>query len=114
MNTITVYEEIINIKQLTVTAVEIDKEVIVHCHVKKQTPTCPTCRVDAQSLGETSMLRVRDHDLALRPTWLALSIRQCHCAKCGEKNPELLTFLDKNRQTTARYAKSVNMVRLGL
>lgn len=107
MNTIAVYQQIVRIKQLTVTAVDIiDKEIIIHCHTNTESPICPTCRNAAQAVDAPILLRVRDHDLSLRTTWLSIKVRQCHCDKCGETQIEALSFLDKNRQSTARYVKS--------
>jgi len=110
METYNTYELLLNLSDITITSVKIEKsKILVSCFVKNtvlQCP-CPNCGKLSNKVNQKTLHRVRDLDISDREVWLEVMVRQFICVSCNRYFHETLSFADLNKSYTKRQAKFI-------
>ena len=104
------YELLLNLSDVTVTGVKIEKnKIYISCFVKKSDSNCPcpNCGKESEKVNQKTLHRVRDLDISGREVWLDVKVRQLICVSCNRYFHESLSFADLNKSYTKRQAKFI-------
>ena len=80
------YELLLNLSDVTVTSVKIEKnKIYISCFVKKSDTNspCPNCGKESDKVNQKTVHRVRDLDISGREVWLEVNVRQFICVPCN-------------------------------
>ena len=104
------YELLLNLSDVTITNVKIEKnKIFIECFVKKgeKDRPCPNCGKACEKVNQKALHSVRDLDISGREVWLEVTVRQFNCVPCNRYFQETLSFADLNKSYTKRQAKFI-------
>ena len=110
MENYSTYELLLNISDLRITSVKIEKsKVFIGCFVKDTISECPcpNCGKLSEKVNQKTLHRVRDLDISGREVWLDVMVRQFICVSCNRYFHETLSFADLNKSYTKGQAKFI-------
>jgi len=110
MENYSTYELLLNLPDITISRVKIEKsKITISCFVKKD-PTecdCPNCGKPTDKVNNKTSHQMRDLDISGREVWLDVMVRQFICMDCNRYFHETLSFADLNKSYTKRQAKYI-------
>jgi len=110
MENYSTYELLLNLPDLTITDVKIEKgKILISCFVKKTITECPcpNCGENSNKVNKITLHKVRYLDISGRGVWLEVMVRQFICVKCNRYFHETLSFADLNKSYTKRQSKFI-------
>lgn len=103
MDNYDLYEELLNLFEVKITAVKIESNLItIECHVKKSGGICPNCGKASDSVNQYYARTLRDLNMGIRQVYLLVKMRQFYCKNCKRYFSESLAFADLNKEHTHR------------
>ena len=110
MKNLSIYELLLNIPDLRLTSVKLEKsKIFISCFVKNTISECPypNCRNFTAKVNQKTLHRVRDLYISGREVWLDVMVRQFICVSCNRYYHETLSFAGLNKSYTKRQAKFI-------
>jgi transposase len=105
VNHFLLYEELLNLPSVEITAVKIEtKSILIDCKIKQKDQICPNCGTNTTTVNQYYARQIRDLNMGVRHVYLVLRMRQFHCQSCLRYFTETLPFADLNKEYTHRQA----------
>ena len=103
MDNLLLYEELLNLPSIKITAIKIDPQVItISCQVRQAGQVCPNCGKITNSINGYYQRTLRDLNMGSRQVQLVVKMRQFYCKNCPRYFSETLPFADLNKEYTHR------------
>lgn len=103
MNQLPLYEELLDLSSVEITAVNIEPRLItIECQVRQKTQICPNCGKTTTSVNQYYERTLRDLNMGSRYVHLVVKMRQFNCQGCNRYFTEILPFADLNKEYTHR------------
>jgi transposase len=103
MDHLSLYEELLNLPSVKITAVKIEPQLItIDCQVKQKGQTCPNCGKITNVVNQYYQRTLRDLNMGSRYVHLVVKMRQYNCQNCHRYFTEILPFADLNKEHTHR------------
>jgi transposase len=103
MDNLPLYEELLNLPSVKITAVKIDPKVVtISCQAQQAGHPCPTCGKITNAVNGYYQRKLRDLNMGSRQVQLVVKMRQFYCKKCPRYFSETLAFADLNKEYTHR------------
>lgn len=103
MDNLLLYEELLNLPSIKITAIKIDPQVItISCQVRQAGQVCPNCGKMTNSINGYYQRTLRDLNMGSRQVQLVVKMRQFYCKNCPRYFSETLPFADLNKEYTHR------------
>lgn len=100
-----IYEEILDIKGLTVEYVEVSSNRIdIHCKLDAS-GVCPLCDTCHKKVNQRYRRKIRDLDMSGKKVYLHLEVLQYECPNCGRTHSQTFDFVESGKSYTKRQAK---------
>lgn len=103
MDHLALYEELLNLPSVKITAVNIAPQLItIDCQVNQATHNCPNCGKATTTVHQYYRRTLRDLNMGSRHVHLVVNMRQFVCPSCHRYFSETLPFADLNKEFTHR------------
>jgi transposase len=103
METQNLYTELLNLRGVEVSAVDIqEEEITFSCHSQNSEQTCPNCGHKTTTIHQYTKRKIRDLALLNRKVFLIFKVKQFHCKNCNKFFNERLGFIKPNHDFTLR------------
>jgi transposase len=104
----TVFEQILDLKEIQVDHVELFTDHInIYCSSALEEALCPICLKKRQEVNQTYQRKLRDLSITGKEVYLYLNQRQFYCSDCDRHFTERFSFVESSKTMTKRYEKYV-------
>lgn len=109
MEEIDFYTRLLNLSDLKVVKVELEKsKIILHCDlIKEGGQACHKCNQKTNAIHQYKTRKIRDLDISGRQVWLYLRVPQYHCTTCNTYFNFSLDWASPNKSYTKRQSKFI-------
>ena len=103
MDHLALYEELLNLPSVKITAVKIAPQLItIDCQLRQAVHDCPNCGKATTTIHQYYSRTLRDLNMGSRHVHLVVKMRQFYCQSCHRYFSESLPFADLNKEHTHR------------